>query len=269
MELVDVHCHIEGERFEKDIEEVLDRANKAGVNFILVSGVNPQGNRKVLELKRRFPNLKASFGIYPIDALFKDFPDISDDDPRKIVPFDYKEELAWIEKNKGECLSVGEVGMDFKVIKENKQFEKLKEEQKRIFEEIILFTKKLNKPIVIHSRGAELECIELLEKQKMSQVLMHCFGGKKSLIKRVVDNGWYLSVPAVITRLEHFKTLVEMVPLDQLLTETDAPYLAPIVGERSEPRDVLITIKEIAKIKHLSEEKVAEQILTNSKKLFG
>ncbi len=269
MKLLDVHCHLDSERFEDDLIQVLDRAQKTGIKFAFSSGVNPQTNRRVLELAKQYPMIRPCFGIYPIDAIVSKFPNVQDDDLRPIEVFDYKEELKWIEKNFHLCVAIGEVGMDFKVVKELPNFEEIKEEQKKIFEEIILVAKSLDKPIVIHSRGAELECIELLEKHKMTKVLMHCFGGKKSLIRRATDNGWFFSVPAVITRLHHFQTLVELVPMEQLLTETDAPYLAPVAGERSEPKDVLSTINEIAKIKNLGKEEVANQIWKNAEKLFG
>lgn len=269
MKLIDVHCHLEGGRFENDLDEVLARAEKAGVKFVLSSGTHPNANRKLVQLAKEHPIIRPCFGIYPVDAVAIKFPDVQDDDMREIDAFDYKEELAWIEKNFHLCVAIGEVGLDFKVIKALKNVEEIKEEQKKVFEEIILLAKSLDKPIVIHSRGAELECIELLEKHKMSKVLMHCFGGRKHLVKRCADNGWFLSVPAVITRLQHFQTLVELVPIEQLLTETDAPYLAPVAGERSEPKDVAITIKEIAKIKNIEEKEVADQIWKNAEKLFG
>jgi len=98
---------------------------------------------------------------------------------------------------------------------------------------------------------------------------MHCFCGKKKLIKRVVENGWYFSVPPVITRLDHFEMMVQMVPLKQLLTETDSPYLSPVAGERNEPSNVAVTVKEITKIKGLNEEKVSEQIFNNFNNLFN
>lgn len=269
MKLVDVHCHIEGEKFEGDLSEVIERARISGLGAIINSGTSPDANRKVLSLTKKYDIIKASFGIYPIDAIIKDFKDLADDSPREIKEFDYKDEINWIKENKNHCVSIGEVGLDFKVVKEHKDFEKIKEAQIRVFKDTIKLAKELDKPIVIHSRGAELECIELLEKHEVKKVLMHCFSGKKSLIKRIVDNGWYLSIPAVITRLLHFRMMAEIVPLNQILTETDAPYLAPVLGERSEPRDVAVTTQEIAKIKNLTEEEVKNQIWENAKKLFN
>jgi TatD DNase family protein len=279
MKLVDVHCHLDNEAFskahigvssaEQNLDEVLQNAHKVGVKFAFCSGVNPESNRKVMNLAKEHSLIKACFGLYPIDAVVAKFPNLQDDGPRKIEPFDYKEELKWIEKNFHLCVAIGEVGLDFKMIGGLKNLDEIKEEQKKVFEDVLVLAQKLDKPVIVHTRGAELECIEILEKHKMSKVVLHCFGGKKSLIRKAVDNKWFFSVPAVITRLQHFQTLVDIVPIEQLLTETDAPYLAPVAGERSEPKDVAITVKEIAKIKNMEEQEVADQIWKNAEGLFG
>lgn len=269
MKLVDVHCHLEGERFTKDLDEVLQNAHRAGVRAAFCSGVNPESNRKVMMLAKEHSLIKACFGLYPIDSVVAKFPNVQDDDSRKVEAFDYKAELNWIDKNFHLCIAIGEVGLDFKMIKDLKNFEEIKEEQKKVFEDVLILAKKLDKPVIVHTRGAELECIQILEKHKMVKVVLHCFGGNKSLIKRAVENGWFFSVPGVITRLQHFQTLVDLVPIEQLLTETDAPYLAAVAGERSEPKDVAITIKEIAKIKNIEFEDVANQIWKNAEGLFG
>ena len=269
MKLVDVHCHLEGERFFEDLNDVIKRAEDIGVRAIVVSGANPQANRKILELIKRYPIIKASFGLYPIDAVINEFKDLNDDYPRKIEAFDYKEELDWIKKHKDVCISIGEVGLELQVVKEHKDFEKIKEAQINVFEAAIKLAYELEKPLVIHTRGGELEVLDILDKCKHGQIVLHCFGGRKSLIKRATENGYYFSVPAVIKRLLHFQTLVEVVDLKQLLTETDAPYLAPVAGERSEPRDVLGTVQEIARIKKLSDEEVAKQIWKNYERVFN
>lgn len=270
MKLVDVHCHLEDERFAKDLDEVIARAEKAGLKAIVVSGANPEANRQVLELTKKYSLVKASFGLYPIDSVVDKFANLTDDYPRKIDAFDYKKELEWIKKNKEVCISIGEVGSELQVVKEHKDFEKIKQAQIEVFEAAIKLAEEIKKPLVLHTRGGELEVIEILEKHKPKiPVILHCFGGRKSLIKRAADNGYYFSVPAVIKRLQHFQTLVEIVDLKQLLTETDAPYLAPIAGERSEPKDVAGTVEEIARIKKLSKEEVAEQIWENYKLVFG
>jgi len=145
---------------------------------------------------------------------------------------------------------------------------------------VLRLAKRIDKCVVVHSRKAEGDAVEILEEesrldsehqtgQGRLKVVMHCFNGRKSLIKRGVENGWFFSVPPVIVRLEHFKMLVSLVPLGQLLTETDAPYLSPVVGERNEPANVFVTLKEIARIKGLSVEEVSSVVFENFERVFG
>lgn len=261
---IDVHAHLDMNRFKDDLEDVINRAENLGV-LIVSSGINSSANRKVLDLSKKYENVLASFGVYPIDGIIKQFPKLKDDGPREVLPLDIDSELKWISDHKDDCVFIGEVGLDFKVIKVNKE---IKNAQKKNFEKIIKLAQKIDKPLLIHSRGAELECIELLEKHNCKKVIMHCFSGKKSLIKRIIENGWYLTVPAVITRLQHFQMLVEMTPLNQLLTETDSPYLSPVAMTRNEPKNILITLEEIAKIKKISLEEVKQKIFNNAKKII-
>ena len=260
---VDVHAHLESERFDGDLDEVIENAKKNDV-LIVQSGVNPETNKKSLELSKRY-GIYCSFGLYPIDSIAVEFDGLKDDYVRDIEGFDFDSELEWIKENKDNCVAIGEIGLDFKVIECD---EKIKEAQVRCFEKAIDLAIKIDKPIIIHSRGAELEAIEILEKKNCKQVIMHCFSGRKSLIKRCADNGWFFSVPPIITRLQHFQTLVSLVSIEQLLTETDSPFLAPNVGERNEPANVKVSVCEIAKIKCISEEKVKEKIFNNFKELF-
>ncbi|MCK5449271.1 TatD family hydrolase [Candidatus Pacearchaeota archaeon] len=265
MKFIDIHAHLESSQFKRDLKKIIEQAKKVGVVTIINSGVNPETNRETLKLSKEYSIIKCSFGIYPIDAIVKEIESSEKDFLRKIKPFDVDEELNWIEEHKNDCVAIGEVGLDYN----SPEFTKHKEKQIKVFEKAITLAKKINKPLIIHSRKAELDAITILEKHQCKKVVMHCFSGKKSLIKRCVENGWFLSVPPVITRLEHFKMLVEIVPLKQLLTETDAPYLSPVAGTRNEPANIPITIKEIAKIKNIDEEKIAEQIFSNTKDLFN
>jgi len=266
MNLIDIHAHLETSRFSKNLDKVIERARKAGVKIIINSGVNPETNRKSLELSKKYDIVKVSFGLYPLDALAKEV-ESSNEFLRKIEEFDVDEELIWMEKNKSLCIAIGEIGLDYNW--KDFQTEKMKEKQKEVFRKVLNLAKKINKPVIIHSRKAELDAIEILEELKMKKVIMHCFSGKVSLIKRSADSGWFFSIPPIITRLQHFQTLVSIVPLNQLLTETDSPYLSPAAGERNEPANVMFAIKEIAKIKNITEKEVADAIWENSKKLFN
>jgi TatD DNase family protein len=267
MKLIDVHAHLEHAKFSKDLDSVIERFKKAGGNFIIESGVNPATNKKALEIAEKYDCVKVSFGLYPIDALAKEVEaGESDGFLRGIEEFNVDEELAWIGENKDKCVAIGEVGLDYNW--KDFQTEDMREKQKEVFRKVLTLAKKIDKPVIIHSRKAELDAIEILEELEMKKVIMHCFNGKKALIRRCVENGWFFSVPPVIVRLQHFETLVGLVPIEQLLTETDAPYLSPIAGERNESANVAVTIKKIAEIKELEENEVAEQIFENAKKLF-
>lgn len=265
MKLVDVHAHLTFDEFKENLSEVLARAKRAGVEMIIVSGIGPKSNREALDLMKKHPKIiKCSFGIYPVDAVAKLLKEGKDDVQRELEIFDVGEELGWIKEHKEECVAIGEVGLDYKMVVE----EEAREEQRNILKRIIELAKEIDKPLVIHSRGGEEDVLRILEENNFSNADMHCFTASKKLIKKGVEQGLYFSIPAVITRLEHFKMLAEIVPIEQLLTETDCPYLTPEVGRRSEPMDVKYTIKEIARIKNLSEEEVARRIRENAKKLF-
>jgi len=266
MKLVDVHAHLEHPRFEGDLDSVIERFVEAGGEMIVTSGVNPETNRKASDLASKYDVVSASFGLYPIDALAKEVEE-SNDFLREIEAFDVDEELGWIEEHAGDCVAIGEVGLDYNW--KEFQSEAMREKQKEVFRKVLRLAKKIDKCVVIHSRKAEADAVEILEELEMKKVVMHCFNGRKSLIKRGVENGWSFSVPANVVRLEHFKMLVDLVPLGQLLTETDAPYLSPVVGERNESANVAVTIGEIARIKGLGAEEVGGEIFKNAEKLFG
>ena len=266
MNLVDVHCHLTHHEFKDDLKAVLKRAEKAGIKAILTSGVNPPANREVMELTKLSPLIKASLGIYPIDAL-----GLSEGEtglPRQTKPINLDSEFKFIEEDKDKIAAIGEIGMDFHWADKEKTIAK----QTENFRKIIQFAKKMKKPIVIHSRKAELECIDILEKElpnKEIPVDMHCFGGSKKLIKRAADLDFYFSIPPIIVKLEHFQMMTEIVDIKQILTETDAPWLSPFADKKNEPAYVIETVKKIAEIKGLSVEKTAEQIWKNYIRVFG
>jgi len=265
----DIHCHLDHARFKKDLNKVVERARKSSI-LVITSGVNPATNKIALEIAEKYSNVKCSFGLYPLDALEKEIEQaekLNNEEtfPRDLEPFNIDKELEYLKKNKSKFVAIGEIGLDYNW--PEFQTNEIKEKQKENFEKILETAKELDMPVIVHTRKAELDCIEILEKLKIKKVVLHCFMGRKHLILRAVNNGWYFSVPPIITRLQHFQTLVELVPLTQLLTETDAPYLSPKAGERNEPANVRVTVREIAKIKGLKKEKVAEQIWKNAGKL--
>jgi len=270
MNLIDVHCHINHEHFKKNLAEVIKRQEKAGMKAIVVSGVNTPSNREVLELSKQYPLIKASLGIHPIDGI-----GLSEGEtglPKQVKKVDIDKELKFIEEHKDEIVSIGEIGLDFHWADKEKTFQ----EQEENFRKIIRLAIKIRKPIVIHTWEGEEECLNILEEEVTKRpenewipVVLHCFSGRKSLITRAKELGYYFSVPPSILRSGNFQTLVRKVPLTQLLTETDAPWQTPFKDQMNEPAFVIETIKKMAEIKEISVEEVADQIWKNYQKVFG
>ena len=260
MNLVDVHCHLNHKSYEKDLDEVIKRAKKVGLKAIIVSGTNTKSNKQVLELAEKNEVLKVSLGLHPIDTLglFEGETGI----PKQKGKIDLEKEFKFIEKNLNKIVAVGEVGLDFHWDKEHHQ------EQIEIFRKIIQFCNKVKKPIIVHTWEAEEECLDILEEEAKVKVILHCFGGRKALVSKGKELGYYFTIPPSIVKSSSFKMIAKKVPLTQLLTETDAPWQSPVSGERNEPANVKIAIKKIADIKGISEKEVAEQIWKNYEELF-
>ena len=158
-------------------------------------------------------------------------------------------------------ISIGEVGLDFK-------FSRDKENQIENFKKIIELSEKIKKPLIVHSRGAEKECVEILETSKNKKILMHMFSGNKKLIKKGADLGFYFSVPCIINKSEHFQMLTNLVSINQLLTETDCPWLSPFPDKKNEPAFIKFTIEKIAQIKKMEKLEVENNIFMNYQRLF-
>ena len=246
--LFDVHCHLDDKAFALDVEEVVKRAEEVGVRFVICNGVNPASNRAILSLAERFPIIKPALGLYPTDAL----------------TFDVDKEIAFIREHAEEIIAIGEVGVDYHWIKDEGE----KERERENFRKAVALALEIKKPLIIHSRSAEKDTLDILEEMGAKHVDLHCFGGNLKLAKRAVQLGFYLSIPPNIVRSEHFKRMVEELPLSHLLLETDAPYLGPEKEGRNEPANVLFTVREIAKIKGLEEEEVRNHLFFNFQRLF-
>ncbi len=246
MAYIDVHCHIDMCKNEK---KAIENAIEKNVKIIVTQGTDIETNRKAIELSEKYKEIRAALGIYPIDVL-----ELSDEE--------IDDEIDFIRKNKEKITAIGEVGLDY--MKDTENIEK----QKKAFEKFIELAKELDKPIIVHSRKAETDCIEMLEKAKAEKVVMHCFSGKISLAKRIEKNGWFLSIPANVKNSEHFQTVVKEISINNLLCETDSPFLHPDKLENNEPCNVIESYKKIAEIKNLKIEEVEKKIESNYKKII-
>ena len=263
MMLVDVHCHLDHAWYKKDLDKVIENAKKAGVKAIITSGVNSRTNRLILDISKKYDIVQPSFGIYPLDALQKELESgEAEGFPRDIEGFDIDKEIEWITENKDKCVGIGECGLDFKWGREHEKT------QKENFQKVIDLCEKIKKPIIVHTRKAELDVVDMLESSNLKKIMLHCFCGRKHLVKRAADNGWSFSIPPIIVRLQQFQIMAELVNISQILTETDGPYLSPFPGERNEPAFVIETIKKIAEIKKMTPEDTAKNIFMNYQKMF-
>ncbi len=243
---IDIHSHID---ICKDVGVILENAKKQNVK-VVTAGVNQESNRKILEIKEKFPETNICLGIYPTDAL-------------KLSAEEIDSEIEFIRKNKEKTSAIGEVGIDLK----ETPGETL-EIQKENLTKFVNLARELNIPIVIHSRNAETECIELLEKLNYNKIIMHCFSGNMKLVDKIIKNNWNLSIPANVKYSEHFQKVIEKTPIKQLFCETDSPYLHPDKKFPNEPSNVIESYKKISEIKNLSLTEVEKIIDNNYDRLF-
>ena len=256
--LIDIHSHLDHSSIISKIDEIVQRAKNAGLKHIITNGINPETNRTCLELSKKYDIIECGMGIYPRDALKKEAE--TGEAELKVEEFDIDEEIEFIKKNKNNVIAISEVGLDF-VNGESRQ-------QILDFEKMIKLSEQLNKPIVIHSRKAESKCVDMLESSKNKKIIMHCFSGRKSLVMRIVDNGWFLTIPTNVVRSLQFQENAKIAPITQLFCETDSPYLSPYKEQSNEPAFVIESYKKIAEIKNMDINEVANNIYMNWQRIF-
>lgn len=263
MHLVDVHTHLDHPQFAEDLPAVVARAKAAGVVAMITQGVDHEHNLRLLELAKLDPSIKVAMGLYPLDAMnVKVHEDMeAGNDYSRQTKASVEETLNAIERHKDRIIAIGEVGMDLKHSDDVQT-------QRENLRKIITLAKRIRKPLIIHSRSAEQEVMDLLEEEQYFRVDMHCFTASRKLLERGVKLGLYFSIPANVVRNAQFQQNVEVIPVSQILTETDAPYLGPRKDERNEPANVREAIVKIAEIKRMDPIECSNQVYMNYQKLF-
>ena len=261
---VDVHAHLVHEAFADDAHEAAQRAADAGLDVIIVNGLEPTSNRRVLELCAQYPHLKPACGIYPVDAIARQItPEDWTYDFAPPAPFDVDAEIDWIEANIDQMVAVGECGLDQYWVKTQA------EEQERVLRRLCRVAKAHDKPVILHTRKAEQRTFDILLEEGIEKADFHCYGGKLKLARRIAEAGYYLSIPPVVVRAESFQRLVAELPLDRLLTETDCPYMGPDKEGRNEPAFVPRGVAAMAEARGIEVEAMADAIRENCRRLFG
>ncbi len=240
---IDVHTHVTDKAFDADRKEVLKRCDCVA---IINNGYTPDDNRQTIALAKEFSIVKVALGLHPSET-------------SKMSPKDIENEIAWIAKQKP--LAIGEIGLDG-------TYENM-EQQKKYFRQLVQLALKKNIPMIVHSRKAEKEVIDILEEEKATRVILHCFMGKLKLAERAEKRGYYFSVPPIIVYAAQFQEMVKKVSITKILTETDAPFLGPVKGERNEPRNVQVTVQKIAELKGMDAKEVENSVFANYQRLFS
>ncbi|MBG9447894.1 hydrolase TatD [Cytobacillus firmus] len=250
----DTHAHLNAEQYNEDLQEVIDRALSEGISNIVVVGFDRPTIEKAMELTEKYEFIYASVGWHPVDAI-----DMTEED------------LLWIEElsSHPKVVALGEMGLDYYWDKSPKDI------QKEVFRKQIRLAKKVKLPIVIHNRDATADIVEILKEEGAGEVggIMHCFSGSPEIAQECVDMNFYISLggPVTFKNAKKPKEVADVIPLEKLLIETDCPYLTPHPhrGKRNEPSYVKLVAEQIAEIKGLSTEEVAQATTENAKKLFG
>ena len=248
--LVDTHAHID--MLETPLADVFAKMSENGVKKAIIPSVEASLMEKVVSLADSYDNLWAMVGIYPSEA--KSY----NDDVEKLM-------IKLAENPK--VVAVGEIGLDYYW---DKSFADL---QKEIFIKQVILANKLNLPIVVHDREAHKDSFDILKKyNEKSDVLFHCFSGSVEFMKECVKQGWYIALGGVVTfkNAVKIKDVAREVPLDRLVLETDSPYLTPVPyrGKENSPAYVKFIADEIALIKQISIEELADITTNNAERLF-
>lgn len=249
--LIDTHCHLDFSEFDPDRNEVIRRAKKEGVDYIINIGSSISGSEKSLGLAKAYECIYATIGVHPHEA------DGFDENARFAL-----EAMAKKEK----VVAVGETGLDY--FKNYSQAEK----QRELFLYLLKLAKRLNLPVVVHCRQAAADTLKILKEAMPIRAVLHCFSGEDSFLKSCLDLGFFISFTCNITykKAEDLRQMAKTVPLERLFLETDAPFLSPegFRGSRNEPLQVALLAEYIAGIKGTTKEEISEITSRNARDFF-
>lgn len=247
--IIDTHCHLDFPKFNRDREETIFRAREAGVAGIINSGISLKGNRISLELAEKHEDIHATLGLSP-------------DIGREGTDKEINAILAQIEANVGKAVGIGEAGLDFQDCKTNQE----RKRQTAAFKKVIELAKDLDKPLVVHARLAEAEVLKLVK--DVDTVIYHCYSGSIETMQEIVDMGYYISLATLVCFSEHHQVLAEAIPLENLLLETDSPFLSSRKG-RNEPAFIVDSVPIIAQLKNMDPTEIAKTTTENACRAFN
>jgi len=255
MELIDTHCHLTFDELAGDVPAIVERSKAAGVTAWITVGTDPNENQKAIELANKFANMYAAVGIHPHDA--------------KTVTVGTIAQLKELAQNE-KAVAIGETGLDYHYDLS------LHEDQRRVFAQHLELAAELNLPVIIHSRKAFDETIEILDRhgQDVKKIVFHCFSGSAEQAKIILSKGYHISFTGVVTfkNANRTREAAKVVPLDRLMLETDCPYMSPEPMRKqkiNEPAFLIHTAKFLADLKGMDLSDFAQATTTTTKAFFA
>ncbi|MFH1198995.1 MAG: TatD family hydrolase [Candidatus Omnitrophota bacterium] len=250
--LIDTHCHLDFSDFDSDRDAVISGAQEEGINYIINIGSSLKGSQDSVALAKKYDCVYATVGLHPHEA--------------DQFPADVEEVIEALARN-NKVVAIGEVGLDY-----YKNYSK-PENQMPLFKVLVNVAKRLDLPLVIHSRQAQVDTLKVLKEAMPIRAVVHCFSGDDNFLKNCLDLGFFVSYTCNITykKAGDLRELVTSTPLERMMLETDAPFLPPegMRGKRNDPSYVKLLAQEVAKLKGLTFEKIAEVTTSNAIKFFN
>lgn len=252
--LIDTHAHIYGHEYETDFAAMLQRATEAGVAEIVVTGADLESSREACKLAAQYGHLYATVGIHPHDAA-------------RVTDKCY-DIIRGLAVDSPKVVAIGEIGLDFFRDRSPRDV------QEDVFRRFIRIARELSLPVVVHDRDAHERVMAVLREEKAAEVggVLHCFSGDRDMARECVEMGFFISIPGTVTfpSNEALREVVRSVKIENLLLETDSPYLAPVPyrGKRNEPAHVRKTAEKVAELKGLTVEDVGRITTLNARRLF-
>ena len=256
MEFFDNHAHLDDEKFSMDREDVIKEIKKNGVTKIISAGYSLEGSLKGIDLAKKYDFIYTTSGISP-----NDIPQTEEEMWIMLA------KIKKIAKENKKVLAIGEIGLDYYWNQDNRNL------QKKAFIEQIKIANELNLPIVIHTREAVMDTIDILKQNNVkNKGVFHCCPLNRELIKEALKLGYYISFAGPITfkNSKNAEEIVNMVPLDKMLVETDSPYLSPepLRGKRNDCRNVKLVAQKISDFRGMDLEKVAKITYKNAENAY-
>lgn len=253
-ELIDSHAHLDFKDFDKDRDEVIQRAFDGGVEKIITIGCSLDRSQAAIDLAQKYDNVYASIGVHPDDV--KELGDPSA--LEKLHKFGQQEKVV----------AFGEIGLEYYQLKE----ESIKKAQIKGFREQLSLAKELDLPIILHCRDAYEEMLEILKSDGAQRGVIHCFLGNREIARQFLDLGFYISFTGIITfkNATDILPVIKETPLEKILVETDCPFIAPepYRGKRNEPAYVRQVAEKITSVKEAGMSEVEETTTKNTIELF-